>query len=297
MEQVYLDTTIYNDIIDKKISNEELDILKRAVGKKIEIIFSDLLLSELACTLESSTIRHETDRYKRTKELFKCALGIISKKIVKNWNILIREEIRAFLQKGEEWSVFYNEKQMKDFIYVMKKLAQGGKHYNKELLNNIHLQKRTDLEKQKKIFNSSTLKNVCSEYSNSNFELFYITEFRAHEEGVIKNLLFRTGINGNITMKVEEIRKNLEFLPHLKASLRIPAALCFSVIKENRKPKWGDKYDLYHLNCTSTLDLFISNELGILNIFRWVYNKKKCMDLYKLIKYLSNTKDSNSKLV
>lgn len=290
MERVYFDTSIYNNIIDKKIANGEIDILERAIGKEIEIIFSDSVLSELASTLESTTIKNESERYGRTKNLFRCALGLISKKIVENWNVLIREEIEAFIQKREKPDVFCNEEETKKIVDIMKKIAQGKKNYNKKFLNKIHLQKREDLERQRKVFNSGTLKNTqFSKYSN--FEQFYTELFNPSEEEPIKDLLLRNGINNNVAKKVEEIRDKLDSLPHLKASLKIPAALCFSVVKENRKPKWGDKYDLYHFVCTTSLDIFVTNDSEIFSIYRWVYNNKRCMNLCDFIKYLSNRVD------
>jgi len=275
MMKIFLDTSTLNKIVESADGIERLKLLTQ--NGQSQYITSILVLQELLLT---PTLQHRVN-------LAKCFLDMVSR-ITKSWNQLIREELQAFLREDSAPSPFLDEsEEEKQRYYAMR--AAAGEVYDPEKFCLVSKQenarKRKALNRQKELYKRDVdyIKKsgqMSAELYGSNFEDF-CGEFQSEWPNQLKERFLR-GEAGNFNGKVDRIIKGLDRLPHARASLRIVPAWKFS--ERDRKPKRNDRDDWYHMVCAATATSFVCEEVGLKEIFNWVYPEKNFLNLEGFLK-------------
>lgn len=269
MKSVYFDTCVYNELIDNnQLQNE---ILKLKDGKKINVIFSDYIFSELACTLLKNT--HENQQ--RGQRLFALVSKLISGEILKQRNTLIEEEVSAFISGKPKRDIFLNTAQGKVLINAVNHIVSGEKITNFKPICDVMEEKKTEHKIIKDIIKKEYFDGLKVIVGGANFEEFHEAK-KIFEDEFIEKLLSENMMITDID-KIEKIKAARSDLPHFNAYLRMNVAYQYALIVE-KKPLKGDSYDKKQFECCASLDILVC-DWDFLNILKCVYPQKTCVTL------------------
>jgi len=111
MKKIYLDTNIYNKLLDfvneRKIGIEKLS--QKIISNSYIIPFNPIIFEEFAHTVKQSP--------ERTVDLFKLSYKICSKDHIIKID-LIRDDLRCFLENNREDSPFVKGEERQEFIRI-----------------------------------------------------------------------------------------------------------------------------------------------------------------------------------
>lgn len=276
MTRVFLDTNVFNKIVDLSPTTEALEA---ELDGQVECVTSILVLKELSLIPTVS----------RRQNVAACAIPLISGKIVKGWNQLIQEELRAYLRRQVTPSVFLDSVEQRRLVSFLERAADG-EHYDQIQFDQVSRQakewKRQARDWQKRNYKKAKEYAAASglnreELYGQNLEAF-CTAFKTEWPTQLERLI-PTDCRDAID-QVPDILAALDSLPHTHAFLRSVPALLFSEGLGRRPDKKGnDRADLRHVICAATSHIFISEESGLKGIFEGVYPGKRFMNLHEFI--------------
>jgi hypothetical protein len=239
--------------------------------RKIEIIFSGYVFDELVCTW----LKGDEQSRERTRELFQCALSLMSDKVLRQRQAIIENEINYFFGNTHHLDVFLDSKETINIKHTIENLANGKSIVNEECLLNIKKEKKNSYVSVKAVVKKHKI-HVLESSPYDNFDDWYNNPevVKYERDLIIKRLLveqMHLNVNSDIVKKVQENKSNLI---HLNASLRMDAAYQFALLVY-KKPLIGDFYDMKHFVCSATIDILVCDG-DFLNMLQWVYPEKRC---------------------
>ncbi len=258
MKTIYFDTSIYNKLIIDEVIKSKIISLKNK--GKIQIIFSEYLFDELLCTYLKDP--------NKTKKIFQCVLEIISEKVLKQMEILIKDEVYSFiLGDSQRRKIFFDQEQRESIFKTMKKLARGDDVPNKKSIQDILVLKKERLRNINDVYKKYQPKKTLNDGKRSSFEEFYtsISTKKEENEFLIKLLENKIQVEKRFFQK---IIGNINNLQYLRSYLRMISAYQYALSDYFQRPGRGDDYDLRHAIVASSLDLFVCDH-NFKKIIQW----------------------------
>jgi len=277
MKTAYFDTCVYNALVDSEHLMAYISDLKNT--DKIEIIFSEYVFNELVCTWMG-----ENDYSRgRTAKLFKCVSLLISDRILYQQEVIINAEIKSFINKSNNGSIFCSQERVENIKETINRLACGEKITNVTCLKDIVKTKKAYHGKIKAIKAKHNL-HILEDVPYANFNDWYRSQaVNKYEDELIKNLITQK-IDQEVDFDIiRNIQNNKTNLVHLNALLRMAAAYQFALLAY-KKPKLGDGYDQKHFVCSATINDLVCDG-DFLPMLKWVYPEKNCYTIDRMALY------------
>lgn len=272
--------TVDNNFFDNYEKHQNVEVkhkIKQAfISRRLSFYPSLQLISELVSIYQTK----RRDLLTKYAQLF---LDIKACRCFNDWNRIIRSELGLIQTEN----IFLENRYFRELKSILERLSQGyiRKDVKDFLIEAVKIEKDKDFKKFKQNQNHhfKLLKEQKIKTPNMTFEDFFKQEYAVKiRRDLIKHLFDKAG-KPITEQKIDKILDNSVDYPYFYTSSRVFMGIFYRHILLKRGVSEGDSYDQYYLIYLTRLDYLVSEDGGLKEFAKLVFDKSKVINFSELI--------------